>query len=340
MTWAQDLPPELVEFIRTRVVGEYATVSAAGVPIDTPTYVFPSADLLTLDVGTGLAYPAKAERARRNPKVGLLLEGGPEDPVVSVAALATVRDADLQANLERYLAETIFSPNVNPEQVPWDEVRAMTWYLTRMLVCATPMQIRWWVSRSAMDQPPQTWRAPRGTLAPPSDPAPGGQASQAPLWPQRSDAELKARALAEGLPAHLTLLDPDGYPLPVRVRRVEDHPEGFGLDVPQGAPWSEGKATLSFIGKEIFVGELRTAGPLRRFRVERALPVSPLTDGGPRPETLVALYERLEHELTRRGQSVPVVPEQPPAPTEGAKVRLAATLALSLSEPGGGAYQD
>jgi hypothetical protein len=340
MGWAQDLPGDLLEYIRGRVVGEYATVSGAGVPIDTPTYVFPSDDLSSIDIGTGLAYPAKAERARRNPKAGLLLEGGPDEPVVSVAGLATVRDADLQSNLERYLAETIFSPNINPENTPWADVEKMTWYLSRVLVCVTPTHIRWWRSRSAMDEPPQEWRAPAGTAAPPSDPAPEARPSEAPTWRPYTVEELKARSLTQGLPGHLTLLDADGYPLPIRVRTVADHPEGFRLDVPKGAPWSQGKATLSFIGKEIFVGDVRPEGGASIFRIERALPVQPLTDEGPMPATLATLRQRLEKELARRGKAVPVVPPKPPAPTEGAKLRLKATLALTMDEPGGGAYRE
>ena len=47
---------------------------------------------------------APAERARRNPKVGLFFDGTePGSPVVSVSALAAVRDADIQANAERYV---------------------------------------------------------------------------------------------------------------------------------------------------------------------------------------------------------------------------------------------
>jgi hypothetical protein len=59
---------------------------------------------------------------------------------------------------------------------------------------------------------------------------------------------------------------------------------------------------------------------------ERTLPVLPLTGGGelwdPKPTTKRALMERLNAELDRRAQVVPVIPEEQPEPTSGALRRL------------------
>lgn len=332
------LPPEVLRILQTRVSAEFATVSATGIPIDTPTYFFPDAARSTLDIGTGLAYPAKAERARRNPKVGMLIEGEAHEPVISVAGLAAVRDSDIQANLDRYLAETIFSPNVDPAVVPWEKTRRQVQYLSRIIVAVAPVHVRWWPSRQAMDQPPSQWRAPPDTVFPESDPAPAGRISAAPAWRQADWRELAGQAMEGGMPAHVTLLDDDGYPAPVRVRNVEQDAQGFVLTIPAAAPWRSGPASLSFVGKEIFVGEATRERDRVTLRVERSLPVLPMMDdrGGPGAETLAALHKRLEAELSRRGQPMPVVPDMPPPPTQGALLRAAATIAIDRNSVGGG----
>ena len=74
MSHRKDLPSTVVDLIEGGAICEFATMSAAGVPIDTPVYYFQADDLATIGVATGLSYPAKAERARRNPKVGLMFE--------------------------------------------------------------------------------------------------------------------------------------------------------------------------------------------------------------------------------------------------------------------------
>ena len=330
--FADFLPPEVVQLIRTGVSAEYATVSAAGVPIDTPTFFFANADLTTLDIGTGVSYPAKADRARRNPKVGMLVEGKPDQPVISIAGYAAVQDANVQANVERYLAETIFAPNVDPELVPWEVTRARLYYVSRIIVAVAPAHVRWWPSRTAMDEAPREWRAPEGTVFPQSDPAPTGSPSKAPAWRQPHWTELADQAVAGGMPAHLTLLDGGGFPVPIRVREYQRIDEGFRLVVPRGAPWCEGKATLSFVGKEIFVGNAKVDGSEGMLRVERGLPVLPMMDEreGPKPEQLDALNNRLAEEMQRRGQPIPRVPDVPPQPTEGARFRYAAAKAIDV----------
>ena len=42
--------------------------------------------------------------------------------------------------------------------------------------------------------------------------------------------------MAAALPAHLTLGDDEGYPLPIRPRAVELTDDGFTLDMPQDRP--------------------------------------------------------------------------------------------------------
>ena len=316
-------PDDVQRLMESAIFTEYATISAQGVPIDTPTYAFSGSNGARIDIATGLAYPAKAERARRNPKVGLLLEGLPGEPVVSIAALGAARDVSIQANADRYIAETIAYYAAYSAGNPWEVGRKAVYYWARIFVECTPKRILWWPSQDAMDQPPQRWEAPSGTVFPASDPAPTAQPSKAPAWPMHEWRPRAEEMLKLGFGAHLTLLDDEGFPLPIRARSVSIVDEGFDVAVPAAAPWKiQGSATLCFIGLSTFVGTVKPSANGVRFIVERMLPVLPTMQDSnelwtPSESTYKGLMGRLQEELARRGQPVPTIPEQPPQPTAG-----------------------
>lgn len=326
MSGLNELPERVRKFIESGVVAEFATVSAAGVPIDTPTYYFPSDDLATLDVATGLPNPAKAERARRDPKVGLLIEGAADEPVVAIRARAAVRDADLAANTVRYLSETGFKGISHG--VTWQQAREAVTYWSRIIIENTPAQIYWWDTPAALDGPPQVWSGPADQAFPHSDPAPSGK-MQPSAWPVRPWTEVAADALARVPAAHLSVLDEHGYPAPMRARSIELVDEGFRLEMPRGLPWRcEGPGSVTFAGFFTFIGEAHPQDGAVLFRVERALPEHPSTKDTkevlqPSEDTRRKAMARLEFEAQRRGQPVPPVPLELPPPTRLAKLRQA-----------------
>ena len=110
--------------------------------------------------------------------------------------------------------------------------------------------------------------------------------------------------------------------------------DGLRLVMPGWLPWTDGKATVSFEGIEVLVGDVRIEGNVAHFRAERALPLHPLmTDPSqilrPNEETKKALMGRIEPELARRGQPLPKMPDDPPEPTPGAKIRAAAAQSFA-----------
>lgn len=118
-------------------------------------------------------------------------------------------------------------------------------------------------------------------------------------------------------PAMLTLVDPEGFPLPM----------------PKWLPWQKGKASVTFHGLETFVGEAHIAGVEACVYVERALPAHPLLVGEPLrpdPATKNEMLERIDQELARRGLPLPQMPPQAPAATDGAVLRAKAAQTFSL----------
>jgi hypothetical protein len=326
MNGLQELPERVFKFIESGVVAEFSTVSGAGVPIDTPTYYFPSDDMATIDVATGLPNPAKAERARRNPKVGLFMDGAPDEPVVVVRARAAVRDADLQANCVRYLAETGFKGISHG--VTWEQARQAVTYWSRIIIENKPERVYWWDNQAVMDDPPQVWNAPTNSIYPTSDPKPSAEMKPS-AWPVRPWQEVARDAVAKGAAAHLSVLDDDGYPMPMRARAFELAEEGFRLIIPRGVPWRiAGKASLTFAGFQTFVGEMVLTTGASLFKVERSLPEHPSTRDTrqvlqPSEDTRKKAWGRLEYEARRRGQPIPTPPVEMPAATRLAKLRQA-----------------
>jgi hypothetical protein len=324
MSSLHDLPERVFRLIETGVVSNFATVSKAGMPIDNPTYYFPSDDMKTLDVATSLANPAKAERARRNPKVGLGIEGSAVEPVVIVNGRAAVRDSNLQKNCERYIAETGFKGI--GATLTWEQARQSITYWTRMIIEVTPSRVMWWDNPAAMDGPPQIWSAPANTVYPESDPAPKGAVTPA-MFEPRPWREPAESAVARKPGAHLTLLDKDGWPISIQARKYELVENGFRLTMPRGVPWlGTGKGCLTFEGAETFVGEAVQESGTMLFKVERSLPESTgLKDNKgvlqPPEELRRIRMARTEAEVARRGQSIPNVPEVLPKLTRMGKLR-------------------
>src|SRR5690349_14905772 len=100
------LPQEVLDVVVHSITTEYASFTRSGRPVTSPVTPYPSRLGGLVDVSTGLTYPGKAERARRDPRIAMLFSdpvgsGLVDLPVVLVQGLATVRDADLQAGLDR-----------------------------------------------------------------------------------------------------------------------------------------------------------------------------------------------------------------------------------------------
>jgi hypothetical protein len=307
------------------ITAEYSSLTASGRPVTVPTTPYVGAGG-TLDVSTGLTYPTKAERARRNPSVSLLFadplgERMADAPVALVQGHAAVRDSDLQANADRYVrASTTKLPDATKGQ-PKFVLKRMAWYYARIWVEITPLRIRWWSDR-AMAEPAGEWLAPSGQALPASDPAPAGTAP--PAWrPPPVDWRSVADRALDTLPlVDVTTVDGDGFPVCVPVGVVGIDGDTVELAVGAGAPvLPAGPGCLTvhghaahFTGQEnhTLVGTLDTGGGSPRFRMERALADWSLV--GNRASTAVSflaagrsLRPRLKAEAARRGQPLPKV---------------------------------
>ncbi|TDW83568.1 hypothetical protein [Kribbella sp. VKM Ac-2566] len=317
-------PAEVLPLFERAITCEYASLTRSGAPITWPLTPYYDPGATTVDVSTGLTYPAKAERARRDPRVALLFSdptgsGLSDTPVVLVRGLATVRDADLQANTDQYVRRVLEKLPQTVAGQPWFLVRRQQWYWSRLWIEITPLKILWWPA-GQLDAEPLRWDAPADVIAPPSDPAPEGAAPPpwaAPPADWRPGAD---RAMRLGHPV-LTVRDAEGWPLPLRSLGVERVDDGFVVRTGALGTAAAGRACLTFHDHpEVFTGQenaafVGTATPAAggvHVRVDRALADFSLPTGRfSQLRRFVSssrrLTPRLAHEAARRHQPVPVV---------------------------------
>lgn len=316
-------PDEILPVVEHFITCECATLTQRGTPITQPLNPYWGEDRRTIDVTTGLTYPAKAERARRNPKVSMLFSnpagsGLHSPPVVLVQGMAAVRDSDLQGNTDRYVRLALKKLPASYKGLPRFVLKRMDWYFTRIWIQVMPVRILWWANGDT-DTPPQRWSAPPDLVYPVSDPMPEGK--QPASWKEaptewRDSAAFAVQRL--GLPV-LTVVDADGFPVLYRARQVALNDDGFNLEMPAGMPSAvSGAACLTFhthpdvFNRQqnmLFVGHMQENGA---FTVERRVGDWSLVGS-----SLQALWTfmsngrrlapRLKAEAARRGQPVPEI---------------------------------
>jgi hypothetical protein len=184
----------------------------------------------SLAVTTPLGMPGKADQARRNANVALLFSdatgAGIDRPsMVLVQGTAVVDDADLDANRERYRADTAAKPTGPKEAPPGDPV---DWYFTRIYIDIRPCRVLVWRDGDYARRPDVYGELPD---APPAAPRAHGGAARA----HRRVAEIGGRHET----AVLSTIGGDGYPLSVRLPMIADRrgreiaieadPTGVGL---------------------------------------------------------------------------------------------------------------
>jgi hypothetical protein len=323
---------QILEHASAYVTTEYASLTRAGAPITWPVTPYRRDDRSTIDVSTGLTYPLKAERARRDPRVALSFSfpagSGLADPAtVLVQGLATVRDADLRETSSSYLRSSMERFPDSFASIPRFQLARMDWYWTRMWVEVTPVRVWWW-DHGDLRLAPRTWSAPSDITAPPSDPAPPGRGpgawrrAPAPAWQRRTAGVLDRL----GLPV-LTTVDDAGWPLPVRALAAEATEEGFRVELPEGVRVAAGPAFVSFHSHgEVFDGQenvglsarvqpASTAGArVVDVQVERALSdwgisSNPLRSAFGMWRAGRGLRPRLRAEAARRGVRLPTFDE-------------------------------
>jgi hypothetical protein len=245
------LPTDVQQVFDRFITTEYTTIDADGQPITWPVTPYYRPGDPQVDVTTGLGYPKKAEDARRNPQVALLFSdptgsGLERPPAVLVQGIATVDDANLEANRERYARESIEKLPATKSMYPPKPVqRLFQWYFTRIYVGVRPERVYVW-PEGDFSREPQLFgshieEVRSGHSEEPEVPLPGTTGGPVP-WDER------LRELGERYEtAVISLLAPDGFPMSARVPIEPDEAAGrIRLkQTPVGIPLAPERACLT-----------------------------------------------------------------------------------------------
>jgi hypothetical protein len=245
--------PETVQQVFDRfITTEYTTIDAAGQPITWPVTPYYSPGDECIDITTGLGYPKKADDAERNPYVALLFSdpngsGLEHAPMVLVQGMARVDYADLDANRERYWAESGQKlPATKDMHPPAFIRRSLTWYYTRIYVHVRPERIYVWPDCDASKEP-ELLDSHVDEVRSGHDEEPESPPAPPTGEPARWDSRLDALGTRMYPSAVLSLVSPDGFPFAVRLpARPDADAQCIRFDIDAlGIPVAPGRACLA-----------------------------------------------------------------------------------------------
>jgi Pyridoxamine 5'-phosphate oxidase len=224
------LPADVQRAFERFITTELTTVDASGQPITWPVTPYYRAGAGAIDVTTGIGYPKKADDAARNPQVSLLFSdptgSGIENPcAVLVQGTALVDDANLAANRERYLRESVEKLPATKEMQPPGFMRGMfDWYYTRLYIYVRPERVFVWPAGDFTTEPTlydshlEEVRSKHSAEPEVQRPAPeGGSAA----WDDRMDQLGRRHETAV-----LSVVGPDGFPMSTRLPIAPDRDAG------------------------------------------------------------------------------------------------------------------
>jgi hypothetical protein len=166
-------------------------------------------------------------------------------PRVLVQGTATIDDADLRANAERYVSESGVKLPATRKMNPPKLIRPMfNWYYARLYIKVRPERVFVWPGGSLAEEPTihdaHLEEVRSGQIEEPVE-EPGTAPVGPPAWDERMEF------LAGFDTGVLSWMGPDGFPIAVRVPfRADAASKTISIDAdPAGLPLLEGRACLT-----------------------------------------------------------------------------------------------